>query len=311
MKPKGGTEIQKEQLVEQLDKHELEGINLITSICHPSLLKQDEINIIWQQLSYDQPNVQLMADRRFVDQIPFFVYNSHWCFNQFREKFKIPEYKSFVIKNAVHPFKDVKPYQKGNKIKLIYTSTPWRGLSILLLALQYLNKQRDDFECDIYSSTSIYGKAFEEQTKDQFEPLFEKCRNTKNVNYQGYATNDEVRQALIQADILAYPSIFEETSCIAVIEAMMARCKVVTTNYGALTETGTDFADMIEFEPNFQMLAQRFAVKLNAVMNQYQKGELEDDLDLQVQYYNKHYSWQTRINEWRNFLAYAKKRSTN
>jgi hypothetical protein len=60
MNPKGGTEIQRDQLIEQLEGSDLEGINLFTSICHPSLLNKDKINVCWQQLSYDQPNVQLM-----------------------------------------------------------------------------------------------------------------------------------------------------------------------------------------------------------------------------------------------------------
>jgi glycosyltransferase involved in cell wall biosynthesis len=68
----------------------------------------------------------------------------------------------------------------------------------------------------------------EELEGDKFKPLFDMCKNTKNVNYIGYGTNEEIRKALETTDILAYPSIFEETSCIAAIEAMMAGCHVVT-----------------------------------------------------------------------------------
>ena len=67
MNPKGGTEILKEQLIAQLPEQSIDGINLIGSICHPSLVKEDKINILWQHLNYDQPNVKLMQDRKFVD----------------------------------------------------------------------------------------------------------------------------------------------------------------------------------------------------------------------------------------------------
>ena len=40
MNPKGGTEIQRDQLIAQLDEKNLEGINLFTSICHPDLIKK-------------------------------------------------------------------------------------------------------------------------------------------------------------------------------------------------------------------------------------------------------------------------------
>ena len=104
MNPRGGTEILKEQLIAQLEPGSIDGINLIGSICHPSLVEKNKTNILWQHLSYDQPNVQYMRDRKFVDSIDYFIYVSHWQYNKFREHFQIPEYKSFIIKNATHPF---------------------------------------------------------------------------------------------------------------------------------------------------------------------------------------------------------------
>ena len=309
MNPKGGTEILKEQLLAQLPEESLDGINLIGSICHPSLVKEDKINILWQHLSYDQPNVRLMQDRKFVDSIDYFIYVSHWQYNKFREIYKIPEYKSFVIKNATHAF-DIVEKQKDNKIKLLYTSTPWRGLAILIKAIEILNKTREDFEVDIYSSTKIYGSKFDENEKDKFEVLFDKCKNTPNVNYLGYADNDSVRAAVQRAHIYAYPSIFEETSCLAVIEAMSAGCHVVTTNYGALPETCGEFATMIEFDSSGQNLIERYAETLNSVIDNYKNNLYKDDLEMQIKYYNKNYSWETRIQEWKNFLNYVRTEKT-
>jgi glycosyltransferase involved in cell wall biosynthesis len=309
MNPKGGTEILKEQLIAQLPEESLDGINLIGSICHPSLVKEDKINILWQHLSYDQPNVRLMQDRKFVDSIDYFIYVSHWQYNKFREIYKIPEYKSFVIKNATHTFDTVEK-QKDNKIKLLYTSTPWRGLAILIKAIEILNKTREDFEVDIYSSTKIYGSKFDENEKDKFEALFDKCKNTPNVNYLGYADNDSVRAAVQKAHIYAYPSIFEETSCLAVIEAMSAGCHVVTTNYGALPETCGEFATMIEFDSSGQNLIERYAETLNSVIDNYKNNLYKDDLEMQIKYYNKNYSWETRIQEWKNFLNYVRTEKT-
>jgi UDP-glucose:(glucosyl)LPS alpha-1,2-glucosyltransferase len=304
MNPKGGTEILKEQLIAQLPKESLEGINLIGSICHPSLIEKDKINVVWQHLSYDQPNVQYMRDRKYVDSVDYFIYVSNWQYNKFREQFQIPEYKSFVIKNATHAFNPVEK-QKTDKIKILYSSTPWRGLAILVKAIEILNKTRDDFIVDIHSSTKIYGSKFEELEKDKFEPLFELCRNTKNVNFKGYTFNGEIRKSLEDTHIYAYPSIFEETSCLAVIEAMSAGCHIVTTNYGALPETCGEFATMIEFDSSATNLIERYAETLNSVLDNYKQNMYKEDLEMQVKYYNKYYSWNTRIQEWRNFLNYA------
>ena len=308
MLPKGGSEIIKDQLVSLLPEGSLDGINLITSICHPDLIQKDKINIVWQQLSYDQPNVQYMKDRKFVDSVDFFVYNSHWCFDQFRRYFKIPEYKSFVIKNSTHTFDKME--KNNERLKLIYTSTPWRGLGVLIRAIEKSNKIRDDFTLDVYSSTKIYGTEFNKLEEDKFKPLFDMCKNTKNVNYVGYGTNEEVRKALETTDILAYPCIFEETSCIAAIEAMMAGCHVVTTNYGALPETCGEFATMIEFDSSGQNLIERYAETLNSVIDNYKNNLYKDDLEMQIKYYNKNYSWETRIQEWKNFLNYVRTEKT-
>ena len=80
MNPRGGTEILRDSLLSRLKNSDLEGVNLIPSICHPSLLQKDQINVVWQHLSYDQPNVQYMTDRRYVDSVDYFVYVSHWQF---------------------------------------------------------------------------------------------------------------------------------------------------------------------------------------------------------------------------------------
>lgn len=310
MNPKGGTEILKEQLIAQLEPGSIDGINLIGSICHPSLVEKDKTNILWQHLSYDQPNVQYMRDRKFVDSIDYFIYVSSWQYNKFREQFQIPEYKSFVIKNATHPFESVpKPILNTipqTKIKLLYSSTPWRGLAVLIKAIEILNKTRDDFEVDIYSSTKIYGSQFEENEKGKFDELFNKCKNTPNVNYHGYASNEEIRKALLTTHIYSYPSIFAETSCLAIIEAMSAGCHVVTTNYGALPETCGEFATMIEFDSSGQNLIERYADTLNSVIDNYKNSLYKEDLEMQTKYYNKYYSWEIRIREWINFLNYAR-----
>ena len=205
---------------------------------------------------------------------------------------------------------DIVEKQKDNKIKLLYTSTPWRGLAVLIKSIEILNKTREDFEVDIYSSTKIYGSKFDENEKDKFEVLFDKCKNTPNVNYLGYADNDSVRAAVQKAHIYAYPSIFEETSCLAVIEAMSAGCHVVTTNYGALPETCGEFATMIEFDSSGQNLIERYAETLNSVIDNYKNNLYKDDLEMQIKYYNKNYSWETRIQEWKNFLNYVRTEKT-
>ena len=301
MDPLGGSELQEALITNKLDRDLLKNKNLILSVCEPALLKKDKINIVWQQLSYDQTHVQNMRDRKFVDEVDWFVYNSHWCFNEFRKRFRIPEYKSKVIRNCIEPF----PHniKKNNKqLNLVYTSTPWRGLAVLIRVIEELNTMREDFHVDIFSSTKIYGDNFAKKIKNQYDILFDKCKELPNVTYHGYASNDKVRDTLAKSHIFAYPCIFEETSCIAAIEALAAGCKVVTTNYGALPETCGGFARYVEFEPNAGRLIESYTQALNQEMNKFGGEQNQQMLLDQINHYNTTWSVNQRIKEWEAFL---------
>jgi glycosyltransferase involved in cell wall biosynthesis len=297
--PKGGTEILVETLRQNLD---FTGINLIVSVCKPELIVPGKKNILLQELSYDQENVQGMRSPSFVDAIDCFIYDSHWCYEKFREKLNTPPWKSTVIKNATTSF-EVKPKPK-EKLKLIYTSTPWRGLHVLLRAFQILN--RNDIELDVYSSTTIYGPAFAKSVEGKFDSLFENLRNTPGINVMGYASNDKIRAALQDAHIFAYPSVFEETSCISAIEAMCAGCQAVVTNYGALFETCGEYAEFVTYDNNHERLAHNYAKVLSRVIDNYWYPGNQAILTEQTTFYNKNWTWQKRLSQWQQLLKKIK-----
>lgn len=298
-KPLGGSELAYYTLMNKLSSEYNKDINLILSFCNPQHLDPNKINVIWQQLNWNEENVSLMSDPNFVNSVNYFAWVSNWQYDRFRTKFNIPDHKSVILKNATHSVK-FQERKKYGKIKLIYTSTPWRGLDVVLEAFRLLN--RDDVELDIYSSTKIYGPTFEKITEGQFEWIFDIARNMSNVNYHGYAPNEEVREAVLNSHIFAYPSCFEETSCISAIEALISGCLVITTNYGALPETCGDWAIYVPHGSNRSVLAQRYAYVLNSAINTYWTENTQQHILLQNEYYNRFYSWDTRIVEWRDFF---------
>ena len=70
-----------------------------------------------------------------------------------------------------------------NPIKLIHHCTPWRGLNVLLRAMQEI--KNPNIKLDVYSSSQVYGMNLKNTEKD-FEPLYEQARKLPNVNYIGY-----------------------------------------------------------------------------------------------------------------------------
>lgn len=290
--PIGGTELLYNNLVERVD---ISDINLMLSIAHPSLLSDTKPNVLWQHLNINEENTNGLKDPEFVSKLSAIVFVSHWQHEQFRKNFPLDDVDCYVIQNAIPAFewKD-----KPEKIKLIYTSTPWRGLHILVDVLRNIN--RNDIEVDIYSGTSIYGPAFAEQTKGQFDHIYNRISES-GYNHIEYAPNSIVREAVQDAHILAYPSVFEETSCLAAMEALSAGCKVVTTNYGALYETCGTWADYV---PICNNLVDRYSKTLNNAIDNYWR-----DYDIrkqQFEYYKNHWSWDARISEWKQLINEVK-----
>jgi glycosyltransferase involved in cell wall biosynthesis len=302
-KSMGGSDLTYKKLLDKLDPQYLNGINLISNSTHESFLKKDCLNILWNQHNIDQPGISGMTNREYVKKIDYFIYVSHWQFEKYRYKFGIPENKSLVIKNAIDEFSvNIKP----KKIKLIYTSTPWRGLEILLECFQRLN--RDDVELDVFSSTLIYGADFDRSTRHQYSELFDRAKNMKNVNYRGFASNEDVRIALQNAHIFAYPCIWEETSCMSAIEAGMSGLNLVTTNLGALYETCGSWARFVSYDSNRTNLIAKYTHALNKTIDQFWEKENQVKLLEQSKYFTQFYGWNSRINEWKNFLSQVNKK---
>ena len=288
--PKGGTEILRDNLIKYVGSHNLQGINLIISQTNIQNLHPTLPNILWQHLNTDEENTFGLKNTEFVEQIDKFVFVSDWQSNKFRSVYNLPAEKCITIRNAIEDI-SFQPRINTGKVKLIYTSTPWRGLDILIDALKIMN--RSDIELDVYSSTVIYGVNF---MKNKFDWLFDKCRKTKGVNYKGYVTNKAVRLAVQKANIFSYPSIFEETSCLAAIEAGMAGCKLVLTDFGALPETCGQWASYIKHSTSREELVNRYSEILNIEIEKYWNNH--HNLLEQAENFRQNYTWEVRKQEW-------------
>tara|TARA_R110000772_G_C13307972_1_gene439579 strand:- start:7623 stop:8570 length:948 start_codon:yes stop_codon:yes gene_type:complete len=201
-----------------------------------------------------------------------------------------------VLRNAIVPIEaHTKP---NNKIKLIYTSVPERGLQILYDVFDKLSQKYDNIELDVYSSYKIYGIP---QTDIVHRRLLDQCKNHPKINYYGTVSNDILREAFKQSHIFAYPSTFLETSCISLIEAMSAGCVCVHPDIGALGETGAGFTQMYQKANNRTEFHPLFESALEDAILKVRNNKI--DTTKQVSYANDIYSWNTRIQEWNEYLT--------
>jgi UDP-glucose:(glucosyl)LPS alpha-1,2-glucosyltransferase len=305
MKPIGGTELQYNLLLKYIDKDLLNHFQITTSVPEKEPLSDDKINILWEQNSYDQPNiVPWMRDKSNHSKYDWYVFNSHWSAEKYRMMFSLPEKKCTVIKNAIDYFPGRAVYKKGEKIKLLYTSTPWRGLSVLLGAMQLVKNPL--IELDVYSSTQIYGDAFKEKNDEMYKPLYEQAKKLSNVNYKGFISNEDLMKNMHQYHIFAYPNIWEETSCISAIEALSCGLHAIVTNYGALFETCSEWPTYVQYDNDYVHLSKMFSFAIEGIAEQLDTKGMQNLLSDQQKFYKKFYSWENRKHEWTNFLTGVK-----
>ena len=298
----GGSENQLRLLLKYLPDENFKNINLVLNNTDLKLLENDKINILWMQHFVNQEEAKNLGSKSYVDKLDFIVFNSHWNFEKFVYRFKVPENKCVVIKNAIEKIEyEAKP---TDKINLIYHTTPWRGLALLLKVFNNLNIE--NVELNVCSSTIIYGKKFHDQYGKKYENLFNECKNSKNVNYLGFLPNEKIIELLKKMHIYSYPSVWAETSCISAIESMGAGCEVVTTNLGALYETCAPFGTFASFDRNFNNLEKKYSKLLYKTIKNYWSDKNQEKLKLQRETINSIYSWDVRSNEWKNLFDEAR-----
>jgi glycosyltransferase involved in cell wall biosynthesis len=304
MKPRGATELQMEMLHKHVPKELLDRVQICTSVPGKVPIDPNKVNILWQKNSYDQPNLQeFFGNKERHKEYDWYVFNSHWNYEKFRYFFDIPTDRSVVIKNGIDSFPQRKIYKKGEPIKLIHHCTPWRGLNVLLRAMQEINDP--NITLDVYSSTQVYGDEFKKQNDDQFKPLYEQAKQLPNVNYIGYETNEYIKANMNKYDMFVYPSVFEETFCVSALEALAAGVHVVTNNYGALYETCAEWPVYINYTEDFEQMAKGTAAAIKVAASYLHEDFIQDHLEQQQLFYKRFYNWNKKGMEWESFLRGA------
>jgi hypothetical protein len=77
VKPKDGTELLYEGLLQRLGPEDLQGINLFLGKLFEELLKSFQINIFWNRHSINHPAVQGYLNKELLNRIQHFVYVSN------------------------------------------------------------------------------------------------------------------------------------------------------------------------------------------------------------------------------------------
>jgi glycosyltransferase involved in cell wall biosynthesis len=304
MEPRGATEIQMEMLHKHVSKEILDQVQICTSIPGKVPIDPNKLNILWQKNSWDQGNLQpFFSNKERHKEYDWYVFNSHWNYEKFRYFFDIPTDRSVVIKNGIESFPIRKIYKKGDPIKLIHHCTPWRGLNVVLRAMQEITDP--NITLDVYSSTQVYGDSFKQANDEQFKPLYEQAEKLSNVNYIGYKPNEYIREMMPNYDMFIYPCIWEETSCVSALEALASGVHTITNNLGALYETCAEWPVYITYNKNYESMAIDTAAAIKMAATYLHTDYIQEHLEQQQKFYKRFYNWEKKGMEWTGFLKGA------
>ncbi|NJK76335.1 MAG: tetratricopeptide repeat protein [Microcoleus sp. SU_5_6] len=256
-----------------------------------------------------------------------FVFVSEWQRSQFERRFAIESNRCYVLRNAIAPcFANLFPdnisirTQKSRPPILAYTSTPFRGLDILLKVFPEIRQAVPGTKLKVFSSMKVHQI---DANADEFffGELYRQCQETEGVEYIGSVPQPELVRQLRLVTVFAYPNTYSETSSIATMEAMASGCRIVTSELAALPETTAGFARLVSMsggenlasinnwqrasEPKWQSYIGRF---LEATVRVLTEGDgvggatVETHLRQQVEYINRGCTWSARAREWVEWL---------
>ena len=225
------------------------------------------------------------------------VFVSHWQQQMYNAYLGVPFDAGVVLQNAIEPI-DIH-LKKADKVRLMYFSTPHRGLELLYPSFNHLYKKYGDkIELNVFSSFNLYG--WEERDK-QYESVFKLLKAHPGINYSKAVSNETIREELKRSHILAYPSIWQETSCLVLIEAMCAGLTCVHSSLAALPETALGCTYMYDYTENQITHMQRFTQTLDEAIQ-----DVADDMSMsedRIEFVNETYSWHNRKLQWENLLT--------
>jgi glycosyltransferase involved in cell wall biosynthesis len=295
----GGTELTTRNLFDRLSREELEGVQIITSRVRE--LKEDKIRIYHLHDLPLDPEAAHLKEEESRKRFHKLVFSSNWQYQQFRDYLGVPySLQSTVIETGVEPIPLVE--KPKDKIRMIYTSTPHRGLEILVPVFEVLAQKYPNIELDVFSSFGIYGSQWEQRNKP-YEQIFERCKAHPQINYHGWTSNEVVREAYQRAHIFAYPCIWPETSCRSLIEAMSAGCLAVHPNFSALTDTSGGLTVQYDGDhSDMNAHANYFAHTLMYAIENVQRNDLSNMLTYVKSYADTRFSWTTVIHKWKSLI---------
>lgn len=150
----------------------------------------------------------------------------------------VPQDKICVSSNGIN----IKDFDNVSEIpnphRMVYTSSYDRGLINLLLMWDKIRQEVPDVTLHVFYGWNTYDSMVAKGARSpEFKQAMIQTMNKPGIIDHGRIGQKQLAKEVAKSGIYAYPSFFEEISCISAMRAQCAGAIPVTTDYAALAET--------------------------------------------------------------------------
>jgi UDP-glucose:(glucosyl)LPS alpha-1,2-glucosyltransferase len=256
----GGTEQMRKRFLENVEPYLYR--DMAIHLSRPQKMHHKR-NIFW---AHDLPDDAFNALSQ-ISKFDHYVFVTAWQRDMFLRKHPgfFQRGSVHVIENAIEKFEAKSSIRRSNIIKFVYHTTPHRGLEEAATVFETLRNRYGKYvEFHVFSSFKVYGW---QNADAQFQGVFDKLSSIEGVTLHGAKPNAAIRKFLSEeATAFLYPCKWQETSCIAAVEAMAAGIPIIHPNFAALPETAAGSHLSWSFDAYGDMVAAATSVADKFVM---------------------------------------------
>lgn len=214
----------------------------------------------------------------------------------------IPEDKILVSRDGVD-LSRFKASYKRDPGRMIYSSSPDRGLDVLLEVLPRIREQVPSASLHVFYGFANWEKVIRQRGREGEVAWMEDIKrhlDDPGVVSRGRIGQDALAKEILKSDVWAYPTYFWETFCMSSAEMMAAGTPIVTSDLAGLSTTVGSAGVLIPGESRSKEYKDRFVDEVVKMMkdrdrwNMYsEKGKAKAAT----------YQWDTIASEWISALG--------
>jgi len=146
----------------------------------------------------------------------------------------VPYDKIWISRNGIHPDRFLGPKPAKNPNKIVFPSSPDRGLDRAILVCDEVRKEFPDLELHVFYGIEHLPQWGHQALHDKLKGMF---ASRPWVKYHGKTEQNELIRHFKEAVIWLHPCDFIETSCITAMEMIASGVYPVTRRLGGLKDT--------------------------------------------------------------------------